>query len=232
MAEADFYQIQPLIEELKLLQPTIVTLNVGGEIMTTTRETLNKCPDSKLAGIFESDVFHGVDDRGRVVIDRDGKLFRYVLNFLRDSKLCLPRDFKEHKALTAEAEFFKLPALVEEIKKVDKPEAGHIFEVVRENDPEVETSLILVRGSWEESGHVPLHVKNQIFSGFQPWRNRNQMTLACAMKSFGATFITRYSEEKPNFRRTGGKPLVCNIERWFVPSRLLRGPKPGEMSDY
>ncbi|GAB6020701.1 hypothetical protein CHUAL_003369 [Chamberlinius hualienensis] len=45
-------------------------------------------------------------------IDRDGKMFRHILNFLRSNRLCLPDSFGELELLIEEAKFYDLSAMV------------------------------------------------------------------------------------------------------------------------
>ncbi|KAK5897254.1 hypothetical protein CesoFtcFv8_010331 [Champsocephalus esox] len=52
------------------------------------------------------------DTKGRFFVDRDGFLFRYILDFMRDQQLVLPDHFPERGRLQREAEFFNLPELV------------------------------------------------------------------------------------------------------------------------
>lgn len=87
----------------------IVILNVGGVLHTTTRETLTRCPDSMLTAMFSGKYTSpALDLNGHYFVDRDGELFKYVLNFLRTNRLCLPADFRDFDALEAEADFFQL----------------------------------------------------------------------------------------------------------------------------
>uniref|UniRef100_A0A670YEL4 Potassium channel tetramerisation-type BTB domain-containing protein n=1 Tax=Pseudonaja textilis TaxID=8673 RepID=A0A670YEL4_PSETE len=59
--------------------------------------TLTKYPDS-------SRLFNGTEPivldslKQHYFIDRDGEIFRYILSFLRTSKLLLPEDFKVRQA--------------------------------------------------------------------------------------------------------------------------------------
>lgn len=94
--------------------PSIVELNVGGVFYSTSLDTLRKEPDSLLAKVFsESSKNKAVRDaKGKYFIDRDGVLFRYVLDYLRNLKLVLPENFHEKDRLRQEAEFFQLPNLV------------------------------------------------------------------------------------------------------------------------
>ena len=97
-----------------------VTLNVGGHIYTTTRATLLRYPDSMLGRMFASDLNSAKDHNGHVIIDRDGTLFRYVLNFLRSDRLVLPADFTELDMLELEADFYQLTELTDAVKVLQK----------------------------------------------------------------------------------------------------------------
>lgn len=116
--ESDLRQINP-----DLLQPSksfkksssgTVTLNVGGYLYATQRQTLAKHPGSVLEEMASGKrpVQH-VDSMGNAFIDRDGPIFRHILNFLRLGELLLPDDFKEIGLLQREAEFYRLPELTE-----------------------------------------------------------------------------------------------------------------------
>eukprot|EP00992_Anisonema_acinus_P005983 TRINITY_DN19595_c0_g1_i1.p1 TRINITY_DN19595_c0_g1~~TRINITY_DN19595_c0_g1_i1.p1 ORF type:complete len:177 (-),score=55.03 TRINITY_DN19595_c0_g1_i1:152-631(-) len=85
----------------------IVELNVGGVAYTTTKATL--CSrDGLLSSIMSGDAREYRDRE--IFIDRNGQLFRYVLDFLRDGELCLPFGFTEHDQLRRELRHFGLPA--------------------------------------------------------------------------------------------------------------------------
>lgn len=90
----------------------IIDLNVGGNYYTTTLSTLMFDPDSLLATMFSGNNRVAKDSRGRYFIDRDGDLFRYILDYLRNSYLTLPKDFNETERLLVEAEYFKLNGLI------------------------------------------------------------------------------------------------------------------------
>lgn len=57
---------------------------------------------------------------GFVNIDRDGSVFRYVLNHLRDGETVLPASRQERRLLLAEARFYALQSLVEQIIREDE----------------------------------------------------------------------------------------------------------------
>ena len=93
----------------------VINLNVGGRIYTTSRSTLTRYPDSMLGAMFSGRISSTRDLEGNFVIDGDGPLFRFVLNFLRRSVLTLPEDFKELDMLAAEADFYQIQELIDAV---------------------------------------------------------------------------------------------------------------------
>lgn len=106
---------------------SIIELNVGGIHYTTTRKTLNSAatdPESRLvrlindlsvtdsAGHTSSSHNHPEDAKGRIFLDRDGVLFRYILDYLRDGTIVLPDGFRELDRLKQEASYFGLTGLL------------------------------------------------------------------------------------------------------------------------
>lgn len=93
--------------------PDIVELNVGGQVYVTRLETLKAAPNSLLWAKFGQGSPDELpkDNKGRFFFDRDGSLFRYILDYLRDSELFLPEFFKEKRRLQKEADYFQLPEL-------------------------------------------------------------------------------------------------------------------------
>ena len=93
-----------------------MSLNVGGEIYTTTLDTLTRCRDSMLGAMFTGQIPVLRDNNGNVFIDRDGRVFRHILNYLRSSSLDLPDGFSELNLLRREADFYQIHPLLEEIR--------------------------------------------------------------------------------------------------------------------
>lgn len=100
--------------------PKVVTLNVGGHVYTTTLYTITQYSDSKPAKLFSGESQVPRDPKGNYFIDRDGALFKYVLNFLRTRKLTLPDDFHEFEELQIEATFYGIEPLEEAVQKAIK----------------------------------------------------------------------------------------------------------------
>lgn len=100
----------------------LIELNVGGIHYTTTLKTLQSDQESRLVSQFaQLAVGSGSscataalpkDAKGRVFIDRDGVLFRYILDYLRDGTVVLPEGFREGERLKQEAMHFGLSGLV------------------------------------------------------------------------------------------------------------------------
>jgi hypothetical protein len=92
----------------------VVEINVGGVTYATTLGTLQQAePESPLAIIStlntaEIRTIFGRDSKNRIFIDRDGVLFRYILDFLRNKRLSLPENFAERDRLRVEADYYRL----------------------------------------------------------------------------------------------------------------------------
>ncbi|XP_015120870.1 BTB/POZ domain-containing protein KCTD16 [Diachasma alloeum] len=107
--------------------PSVVELNVGGVFYTTSRSTLMKESESHLSAILTGKTSLERDSKGRYFLDRDGVLFRYVLDFLRNDSLILPEAFRERERLRCEAVFYGLPGLERAIKEPNgKRPVGYI----------------------------------------------------------------------------------------------------------
>lgn len=66
-------------------------------------------PDSKLAKLFNGSIPIVLDSlKQHYFIDRDGKMFRHILNFMRNSKLSLPDNFTDIDLLLEEAKYFEI----------------------------------------------------------------------------------------------------------------------------
>eukprot|EP01120_Amphizonella_sp_Union-15-10_P006980 TRINITY_DN230_c0_g3_i1.p1 TRINITY_DN230_c0_g3~~TRINITY_DN230_c0_g3_i1.p1 ORF type:complete len:305 (-),score=75.15 TRINITY_DN230_c0_g3_i1:129-971(-) len=98
-------------QKIQQNQQPRIKLNIGGKIFETTAATLNKYPESVLANLFAGENKLKPDENGVYFIDRDGSLFGYVLNFLRDDNLALPSNQYELEQLEREARSYGLTGL-------------------------------------------------------------------------------------------------------------------------
>ncbi|KAK6184226.1 hypothetical protein SNE40_002073 [Patella caerulea] len=92
-----------------------VKLNVGGSLHYTTIGTLTK-HDTMLRAMFSGRMEVLTDSEGWILIDRCGKHFGSILNFLRDSTVPLPELRRELMELLQEAKYYLVSDLVTQIE--------------------------------------------------------------------------------------------------------------------
>ncbi|XP_053684853.1 BTB/POZ domain-containing protein KCTD12 [Sabethes cyaneus] len=99
--------------------PAVIELNVGGTHYATSLSTLKSNDGSLLQEWFSGSPDEVPrDSQGRFFIDRDGLLFRYVLDYLRDpAKFRMPAEFRERDRLRKEAEYLRLDGMIEAVTK-------------------------------------------------------------------------------------------------------------------
>ncbi|KAK2503007.1 hypothetical protein MC885_002664 [Smutsia gigantea] len=86
----------------------ILRLNVGGSVFTARRESLCRFKDSMLASMFSGRFPLKTDESGACVIERDGHLFKYLLDYLH-GEVHIPTDEQTRIALQEEADYFGIP---------------------------------------------------------------------------------------------------------------------------
>ncbi|XP_026316546.1 BTB/POZ domain-containing protein KCTD1 [Hyposmocoma kahamanoa] len=102
-----------------------VHIDVGGTIYTSSLETLTAYPESRLGKMFNGTIPIVLDTlKQHYFIDRDGDMFRHILNFLRNKKLLLPADFPHMELLLHEAVYFELDHMVFAITKLKNEREG------------------------------------------------------------------------------------------------------------
>ncbi|CAN7006248.1 FH protein interacting protein FIP2 [Brassica rapa] len=108
------------------LSSSMVRLNIGGKKFCTTIDTLtNREPDSMLAAMFSGrHAMSNESKTGYVFIDRDGKHFRHILNWLRDGIAPTLSD-PDCSELLREADYYQLLGL-KEILKASRRETGEV----------------------------------------------------------------------------------------------------------
>eukprot|EP01012_Entosiphon_sulcatum_P050195 TRINITY_DN68982_c0_g1_i1.p1 TRINITY_DN68982_c0_g1~~TRINITY_DN68982_c0_g1_i1.p1 ORF type:complete len:200 (+),score=39.46 TRINITY_DN68982_c0_g1_i1:47-646(+) len=84
----------------------VVDINVGGKVFSATKETLLR--SGFFTTLFESGVGVTRDAQRRVFVDRDGRLFEYILNFMRHDTFGLPKGFDDYDRLVDEVDFYQV----------------------------------------------------------------------------------------------------------------------------
>ena len=132
------------------------TLNVGGHLFTTATATLKRFPDTMLGAMFSGRHALRPDENGAYCIDRDGRHFHEILNFLRGSTASTQQQIVQRLSPTAlgelkvEADFYGLkdlmfPAVAVSITGATGTEADKINGTYNPTD--------------ELSGEMPVYVK-------------------------------------------------------------------------
>ncbi|XP_064543047.1 BTB/POZ domain-containing protein Tiwaz isoform X1 [Drosophila montana] len=98
-----------------------VHIDVGGTIYTSSLETLTKYPESKLAKLFNGQIPIVLDSlKQHYFIDRDGGMFRHILNFMRNSRLLIADDFPDLELLLEEARYYEVEPMVKQLESMRK----------------------------------------------------------------------------------------------------------------
>ncbi len=82
--------------------PQIIYLNVGGRRFATTAKTLQRIPDSFLDKLVKGEVPIIKDKDGNIFLNKNGTIFEYILDYLRDGELVYPEDTKLKKRMKEE----------------------------------------------------------------------------------------------------------------------------------
>ena len=95
-----------------------VHIDVGGCIYTSSLDTLTKFPDSRISKMFNGTIPIVLDTlKQHYFIDRDGKTFRHILNYMRTNRVVLPESFSDYESLVDEAKYYELDAMVKQIEE-------------------------------------------------------------------------------------------------------------------
>ncbi len=95
----------------------IVQLNVGGTLYKVSRDTLMRYEDSMLANLVSGKWKEGEGD-DEIFIDRNGRRFEWVLDYLRSDRVYVP-SLSDQSALKDEFDFFGIDADMSKVSVVD-----------------------------------------------------------------------------------------------------------------
>jgi hypothetical protein len=109
-------------------------------------------PESRLSKMFNGTIPIVLDTlKQHYFIDRDGKLFRHILNFMRTSQLTLPEQFDEYASLMTEAKYYEIDELVKHVERAayehDKTRGICDCHQVKHNVTHKDTAVQLFNGN-------------------------------------------------------------------------------------
>lgn len=143
----------------------IITLNVGGIKYTTTKSMISRAPESSLFTMTPS------PQTGEIFIDRNGNLFQYVLDYLRDgNSIALPLDIQVCRALINESRFFNMSAFTQKISAhiellLNEGKIIKYDEVYRRNDSSFEDACNdRIKDGWSPHGGISVHDTNTSYT--------------------------------------------------------------------
>ncbi|KAL7293407.1 hypothetical protein TKK_0013172 [Trichogramma kaykai] len=85
------------------------------------RFLLRRYPDSRLAKLFNGSIPIVLDSlKQHYFIDRDGGMFRHILNFMRNSRLLVPENFSDLDLLLEEARYFDIAPMIRQLEQMKK----------------------------------------------------------------------------------------------------------------
>jgi hypothetical protein len=96
----------------------IVCLNVGGQRISTTRQTLTSIPDTFFTALLSGRIPSLKDSNGAIFIDRDPKIFNLILSYMR-TRLLPSFDDRDFDSFRHEAEFYSISPLVQMLQQCD-----------------------------------------------------------------------------------------------------------------
>lgn len=90
----------------KLVSTTFAHGNSTGRVLLSFP---TRYPESRLAKLFNGSIPIVLDSlKQHYFIDRDGGMFRHILNFMRNSRLLIPDNFADLDLLLEEARYFDI----------------------------------------------------------------------------------------------------------------------------
>jgi BTB/POZ domain-containing protein KCTD8/12/16 len=129
----------------------VIELNVGGSCYATSLKTLISEEKSYFHELFtDNGQISLKDSNNRIFIDRDGQLFRYILDYLRTKSLNLPENFNEKQRLKVEAEFYRLPSIITHLDSYY--ELKNVNQLIPINERTLSPSMLPARKS--QSGYI------------------------------------------------------------------------------
>ena len=151
----------------------IVTFNVGGNIHSTSRSTVERIPlDSFFYKLLNSGIPSTRDINGHYFIDRDGKHFRHVLNFLRDGVSSLYNIADNEtvcKQLLTEVKYYMLDEMEKSLLSIMSKKEKNVCTAVFRGQHSSELLQEMVVQGWNIQTHSEFTVDMDTWSNYEKW---------------------------------------------------------------
>ncbi|GAA56156.1 hypothetical protein CSKR_101416 [Clonorchis sinensis] len=181
-----------------------VHVDVGGTLYTSSLETLTKYPHSRLGRMFSGSIPIVLDTmKQHYFIDRDGALFRHILNFLRTGLLNLDDGFMEFDQLVEEAKHYELQEMLVALQKISERRT------VNQN----RKRTMILEANLKNNG--PLEKRRQVLEDSRQIREHvNLSTPQCSLKN-GLAFGTFQKNfvETTNWLKNPGECLWLETDQ-------------------
>src|SRR3990167_2775140 len=155
----------------------IVKLNIGGIIYQTTTQTLTQRGLNFFTALFEVSFPSTIDENGAYFIDRNGKLFEPLLDYLRSGKLFIPKNISR-AAILEEAAFYSI-----ELPESEKWEGDNVEYCILEISAKYMTQKKIFFRLYHDSFRTPEVVGEVSTAGY--WEVQKKHVLANLMCQMG-----------------------------------------------
>ncbi|TGZ67438.1 hypothetical protein CRM22_004783 [Opisthorchis felineus] len=179
-----------------------VHVDVGGTLYTSSLETLTKYPHSRLGRMFSGSIPIVLDTmKQHYFIDRDGALFRHILNFLRTGLLNLDDGFVEFDQLVEEAKHYELQEMLVALQKISE----------RRTVSQNRKRTMILEANLKNNG--PLEKRRQVLEDSRLIREHvDRSTPQCSLKN-GLAFGIQKSLVEPNWLKNPGECLWLETDQ-------------------
>ncbi|KAJ9593996.1 hypothetical protein L9F63_014556, partial [Diploptera punctata] len=114
-------------------------------------------PESRLAKLFNGSIPIVLDSlKQHYFIDRDGGMFRHILNFMRNSRLLIPENFADLDLLLEEARYFDIAPMCRQLEQMKKDRLKNGGNNASGNSSNTKT-VTSGRGSGDSENHQQPH---------------------------------------------------------------------------
>jgi hypothetical protein len=79
------------IRKINRMDVEVMKINIGGTVLQTSQSLLKSVPDSKLERMFSGELTELKKVEGVIFIDRNGKIFEAMIDYLRDERAKMPK---------------------------------------------------------------------------------------------------------------------------------------------